>query len=704
MVSHALQLALLGLNNTLESCPVPGQNTKPSPYSGGSSRTSRPSDGFRSNPGPRNPRMDGPRPPRTTRWRQPNAPRIPARKLPQPGVTSTVEKAAEKVGAKVARSAGWKILKYGVKFFLKTSNVIGWIDTANDIRAAISEEHDARQARLSTMRRANAAHMASGEGDYLELLRSAPYRSEPSHAMELERAEREEKDRQQRECLKSGGSFRFCFGIPDLSPEITLPKTPKLTTAQVRQIVDHLGLPTDGDVRSRPPEVTTKRRPEVVPPQIEIATRERLSLLEDHELELLQASKDPVEVYLASQLLAERQMEREIAERREQERQRANGGPTIIGSGKIVHDEKSAPGPKHGRTRATPVASTGEGPKNAGTPASVGSAKGQPGSKPAGPDEVAATGSDESLAEGRPDYGGQPVAVAPEPADAARIRRPEGANAVPVVKVEDDTGEKMLSARTRYDLGRDRDQSHIVLSDPRVGAKHASIFYAEGRGWFIRDAGSADGTYVNNQRLASLTVSTPLQDGDTIKMGSTRYRAQIKGSELSLQRLFTERVVQTEAGQHVRLRMVTEVDGTGTLRYVYRDARGTEWAEGNFKAETVAGQKVVKIAYIITDPQVGGQGLSQDLINEATAATSMVWSVVDNIPTHNALLQAQRGGKNLETIFAETPLGKLHERAGFTHHVVERFRGTFHIYSSRTPFARDFVPHWRVGAGQRVGK
>lgn len=304
-----------------------------------------------------------------------------------------------------------------------------------------------------------------------------------------------------------------------------------------------------------------------------------------------------------------------------------------------------------------------------------------------------------------PHGSGQPVAPAPAPEHAARIRRPEGAtNAAPVVKIADDSGEKMLSARTRYDLGRNPDQSHIVLNDPRVGAKHASIFYAEGRGWFIRDAGSADGTYVNDQRLASLTVSTPLQDGDTIKMGSTRYRAQIKGSELSLQRLFTERVVQTEAGQHVRLRMVTEVDGTGTLRYVYKDARGTEWAEANFKAETVAGQKVVKIAYIITDPQVGGQGLSQDLINEATAATSMVWSVVDNIPTHNALLQAQRNGQNLEAAFAETPLGKLHERARFTHHVVERFRGTFHIYSSRTPFVRDFVPHWRAGAGQRVAK
>lgn len=689
MVSHALQLALLGLEHSLESCPVPGQDVKPRPYNSRPSTTSRPSDGFRNNPGPRNPGTRAPKPPRTTRWRQPNAPRIPARKLPQPGVTSTVEKAAEKVGAKVARSAGWKILKYGVKFLLKANNIIGWIDTANDLRAMISEEHDARQARLSSMMKANAAHMMSGEGDYLELLRSAPYPHEPSHAMELERAEREEKDRQQRECLKNGGSLRFCVGIPNLVPEIVLPGDPQLTQEQAKLIIDHLGLPPAPTPHAPKPASSPNRPIEVIPPHIEIATRERLALLEDHELELLQASKDPVEVYLASQLLAERHMEREIAERREQERQRANGGPTVIGSGKIVHDEKSAPGPRHGRARIAPVASTGEGPKNTRTPAPVGSAKGQPGSKPAGPDEAPATGTDEDVAAG-------------ERPDPARIRRSEGANAEPVVKVDDDTGEKMLLARTRYDLGRDPDGNQIVLNDPRVGAKHASIFYAEGRGWFIRDAGSADGTYVNDQRLASLTMATPLQDGDTIKMGSTRYWVQIRDSELSLQRLFTERVVQTEAGQHVRLRMVTEVDGTGTLRYVYRDARGTEWAEGNFKAETVVGQKVVKIAYIITDPQVGGKGLSQDLINEATAASSMVWSVVDNIPTHNALLQAQHGGQNLETVFSRTPLGKLHDRAGFTHHFVERFRGTFHIYSSREPLPQGFVPHWRSNSGRRA--
>lgn len=55
----------------------------------------------------------------------------------------------------------------------------------------------------------------------------------------------------------------------------------------------------------------------------------------------------------------------------------------------------------------------------------------------------------------------------------------------------------------------------IRLKDSEVSRKHATI-YVEGRTLYVRDEGSANGTFVNEERIES---PTPLSSGDQIRLG-----------------------------------------------------------------------------------------------------------------------------------------------------------------------------------------
>ncbi|HUE71199.1 MAG TPA: FHA domain-containing protein [Pirellulaceae bacterium] len=50
---------------------------------------------------------------------------------------------------------------------------------------------------------------------------------------------------------------------------------------------------------------------------------------------------------------------------------------------------------------------------------------------------------------------------------------------------------------TRIGRGLDCD---VVLSDPLSSRVHATVVYQD-EGWFVRDAGSRNGTFVNGQKI-----------------------------------------------------------------------------------------------------------------------------------------------------------------------------------------------------------
>lgn len=70
-------------------------------------------------------------------------------------------------------------------------------------------------------------------------------------------------------------------------------------------------------------------------------------------------------------------------------------------------------------------------------------------------------------------------------------------------------------------LGRGSNND-IVISDPAISRTHCQI-RREGDGYIIQDANSANGTYINDERIALPYV---LRDGDEIRLGETTLRVE----------------------------------------------------------------------------------------------------------------------------------------------------------------------------------
>ena len=70
-------------------------------------------------------------------------------------------------------------------------------------------------------------------------------------------------------------------------------------------------------------------------------------------------------------------------------------------------------------------------------------------------------------------------------------------------------------------LGRDLGSS-VVLEDPFASASHA-VLTVRGRGWFVEDLASTNGTFVNGAPVAGVA---PLGFGDEIQVGEVRLRLE----------------------------------------------------------------------------------------------------------------------------------------------------------------------------------
>jgi pSer/pThr/pTyr-binding forkhead associated (FHA) protein len=94
-----------------------------------------------------------------------------------------------------------------------------------------------------------------------------------------------------------------------------------------------------------------------------------------------------------------------------------------------------------------------------------------------------------------------------------------------LVVVESPSGEPAVGRSFDLDaittLGRDVNNA-IVIDDPFASTDHAVLTY-RGRSWYVEDAGSTNGTYLNGRPIASIAA---MGFGDELGIGQVRLRLE----------------------------------------------------------------------------------------------------------------------------------------------------------------------------------
>lgn len=117
----------------------------------------------------------------------------------------------------------------------------------------------------------------------------------------------------------------------------------------------------------------------------------------------------------------------------------------------------------------------------------------------------------------------------PPPTSSPTLPGPAAPSITPTVRPEwalnkaDGTALRLPTESTQMQLGRASD-NNIVLSDVSVSAHHALLKVSVDV-LSVTDLGSTNGTFVNGRRLPSNTP-TPLQAGDSIRLGRQEYSVQ----------------------------------------------------------------------------------------------------------------------------------------------------------------------------------
>lgn len=85
-------------------------------------------------------------------------------------------------------------------------------------------------------------------------------------------------------------------------------------------------------------------------------------------------------------------------------------------------------------------------------------------------------------------------------------------------RLDFDIHESYVLHKQTTTMGRDK-KNDIVLGDPFISGKHAQLVADEGL-YFLEDLESANGTYVNGERISDVLA---LKDGDRISLGQVDF-------------------------------------------------------------------------------------------------------------------------------------------------------------------------------------
>jgi len=92
------------------------------------------------------------------------------------------------------------------------------------------------------------------------------------------------------------------------------------------------------------------------------------------------------------------------------------------------------------------------------------------------------------------------------------------------------TGQTFPLGRERVTIGRKTDNTIVLADDLAVSRHHVTIAWEQGT-YIIRDFGSANGTFLNDQRM---TGPQSLSNGDTIRVGETTFMVNLPEGETKI--------------------------------------------------------------------------------------------------------------------------------------------------------------------------
>ncbi|MCI0530317.1 MAG: FHA domain-containing protein, partial [Nitrospira sp.] len=106
-----------------------------------------------------------------------------------------------------------------------------------------------------------------------------------------------------------------------------------------------------------------------------------------------------------------------------------------------------------------------------------------------------------------------------------RLERARRSLACLVVIAGAPIGEKIALGQNHMVIGRQPD-AEIPIADPMMSRKHAELLAQPDDQTMIRDLGSTNGIYINENRV----IQAVLRDGDLLRIGSTVFKYVGPGS------------------------------------------------------------------------------------------------------------------------------------------------------------------------------
>jgi hypothetical protein len=126
----------------------------------------------------------------------------------------------------------------------------------------------------------------------------------------------------------------------------------------------------------------------------------------------------------------------------------------------------------------------------------------------------------------------QPGPAADKPA-AKPVAKPVSSNKAParvsdasIVLIGGALSGRRVSLRAPISIGKAADLTLPISDDPTVSTRHCEVGL-DGEGVYLHDLGSTNGSFVNNQRVASGSRAR-LSDGDIVRLGgNTQFKVRV---------------------------------------------------------------------------------------------------------------------------------------------------------------------------------